>query len=450
MITTPSANAAAGRAALASVANCPRFVARQEYFGGVLYDRAGVGSAAYLTPAHYACLANPERGLEDGSAAHELQSLGVVLDPATRNYEVWPMFESPPRGMLRAPIRLYFEATRGCNLQCRYCFNASGPKRAFPDELTTGEAVQIIEQLRRDHVPELRLTGGEIMVRADSAELIRHAHQVGLAVSVNTNAAYDSGIADQLIATVPNLVIVSLDGIDEPQHQDLRGTGHAQIIENARRFRAAGLKVRVNMSLNRATVAGNLVERSVAFFAEHDLEVCLILLRPSGRATDDQVGDSFLLADELYRFIPRIQALRERFPTAKIGTSFDILSPREVRPAPDLDLNTCAAGVAGCNINSRGDFAACAFLAEMAPQFNWGNIRDTGYSVLPFWRQDPRLQEFRERSVAKAQNCVGCPSYRNGCHGTCIVQEYWRDLRAGRFDIYCLNEVEVARSAEAA
>jgi len=202
------------------------------------------------------------------------------------------------------------------------------------------------------------------------------------------------------------------------------------------------MKVRVNMSLNRRTIEGDLIERSVRYLTGQGLEVCMILLRPSGRATAEMVRESFLLADRLHEVMGRIKRLREELPGARIQTSFDIISPREVKPSPDLDLNTCAAGIAGCNINSRGEFASCAFLAEMDRSYNWGTIRTTDYSVLPFWRNDPRLLLFRQRSVAKAKGCLSCEYYLTRCQGTCIVQEYWRDLGPGRFDPYCLKEIE--------
>ena len=446
MITRPSSNAAASRPVLASVGNQPRFIAREEYFGGVLYDRAGVGSAGYLNKEQYTWLAAHARGLECSvpgqTFATELTELGVLSTDGENNYEVWPATAELPKGMLRSPIRLYFEITRGCNLNCSYCFNASGPGKEFTDELTTSEAMQIIDNLRRDDVPELRITGGEATVRADMFDLIHHAHSIGLAVSLNTNGVYNEARAAEIIEARPNLLIVSMDGVDRKTHVKLRGDNQEIILRNLELFKAAGLKVRVNMSLNRRTIEGDLMERSVRFLVERGLEVCMILLRPSGRATVQMVRDSFLLAGKLHEVMGRIQKLREELPSARIQTSFDIISPREVKPAPDLDLNTCAAGIAGCNINSRGEFAACAFLAEMDKSYNWGTIRDVDYSVLPFWREDPRLLLFRERSVAKAKGCLSCEYYLTRCQGTCIVQEYWRGLGPDRFDPYCLIEVE--------
>jgi len=431
---------------LTSVVGTPRYVVRAEYFGGVLYDRAGVGSAGYLQLEQYDWLMARAEGRELSAPGQnfiaELRNLGVLSENGVPNYEVWPTDEPLPQSMLRAPIRLYFEVTRGCNLSCTYCFNSSGPGKKFKDELSTDEAVRVIDNLRADGVPELRITGGEATVRRDTFDLIRHARGIGLAVSVNTNGVYDQEQAQQLIDAHPNLLIVSLDGIDRLVHVHLRGNNHGIVLRNIDLFRSAGLKVRVNMTLNHQTIAGDLIERSVRDLAARGFEVCLILLRPSGRATVEMVRDSFLLAGKLHEVMERIARLRKELPGARIQTSFDIISTREVKPAPDLDLNTCAAGIAGCNINSRGEFAACAFLAEMDREYNWNSIRDTGFSVLPFWRHDPRLSLFRQRSVAKAKGCLSCEYYLTRCEGTCIVQEYWRDMGPGRFDPYCLKEVE--------
>jgi radical SAM protein with 4Fe4S-binding SPASM domain len=446
MITRPSSNAAASRPVLRTVGAHPRYVVRQEYFGGLLYDRAGVGSAGYLRPEQYAWLAVRAEGGEPPAVGEEFErevrELGLLTAAGAIDYELWPAAGQLPSGMLRSPVRLYYELTRSCNLKCTYCFNESGPGRQFPDELRTEEAVRIIDNLRRDHVPELRLTGGEAVTRPDACDLIARARAIGLAVSLNSNGVYGEELAERVVRAGPNLIIVSLDGIDEEVHADLRGKNQAAVLRTLELYRRAGLKVRVNISLNRRTIEGDLIERSVRYLADRGLEVCLILLRPSGRATAEMVRESFLLADELHRFVGRVQTLREELPGVRIQTSFDIISPRAVKPAPDLDLNTCAAGIAGCNINSRGEFASCAFLAEMDAAFNWGTIRETGYSVLPFWRGDPRLKLFRERSVAKAKGCLSCEYYLTRCQGTCVVQEYWRGLAPGRFDPYCLKEVE--------
>ncbi len=446
MITRPSSNAAASRPVLTSVGSGPRFIVREEYFGGVIYDRAGVGSAGYLQRDQYAWLAAKAEADHLPTPGHtfaqEIAELGLLNADGSINYEVWPATEPLPTGMLRAPIRLYFEVTRGCNLSCSYCFNASGPGQQFPDELRTEEALRIITNLRCDGVPELRVTGGEAVTRRDTCDLIRHAREIGLAVSLNSNGVYGKTTANEVIQARPNLIIISLDGIDEPTHTQLRGKNRLAILRTLELYRSAEMKVRVNMSLNRRTIEGDLIERSVRFLTGLGLEVCLILLRPSGRATAEMVRESFLLADRLHEVMGRIKRLRQEMPAARIQTSFDIISPREVKPAPDLDLNTCAAGIAGCNINSRGEFASCAFLAEMDRSCNWGTIRATGYSVLPFWRSDPRLLLFRERSVAKAKGCLSCEYYLTRCQGTCIVQEYWRDMAPGRFDPYCLKEIE--------
>ena len=54
---------------------------------------------------------------------------------------------------LDAPICLTWELTYACNLQCTHCLSSSG--RRDPRELTTAEALHVVDELReigRAHV----------------------------------------------------------------------------------------------------------------------------------------------------------------------------------------------------------------------------------------------------------------------------------------------------------
>ena len=51
------------------------------------------------------------------------------------------------KGGLDAPICLTWELTYACNLACVHCLSSSG--RRDPDELTTAEAMSVVDQLDR-------------------------------------------------------------------------------------------------------------------------------------------------------------------------------------------------------------------------------------------------------------------------------------------------------------
>jgi hypothetical protein len=56
------------------------------------------------------------------------------------------------------PIYAVWEVTLACDLACRHCGSRAGKER--PDELTTAEALDLIDQMARLGVKEVTLIGG--------------------------------------------------------------------------------------------------------------------------------------------------------------------------------------------------------------------------------------------------------------------------------------------------
>ena len=52
----------------------------------------------------------------------------------------------------RAPLRVYWEITRACDLACRHCRAAAVAER-HPAELSTSEGVKLIERLAGFRAP---------------------------------------------------------------------------------------------------------------------------------------------------------------------------------------------------------------------------------------------------------------------------------------------------------
>ena len=66
---------------------------------------------------------------------------------------------------LDAPICLTWELTYACNLQCVHCLSSSGQRD--PRELTTAEAMKVLDDLRALQVFYINIGGGEPMIRRD-------------------------------------------------------------------------------------------------------------------------------------------------------------------------------------------------------------------------------------------------------------------------------------------
>jgi cyclic pyranopterin phosphate synthase len=73
----------------------------------------------------------------------------------------------------RAATKLRVSLTDRCNLRCRYCMPAEGLNwQPTPEILTQPEILRLLQLFRALGIRQVRLTGGEPLLRADLAELV--------------------------------------------------------------------------------------------------------------------------------------------------------------------------------------------------------------------------------------------------------------------------------------
>lgn len=120
-----------------------------------------------------------------------------------------------------APKEIYWEVTRACPLACTYCPSMATPKR-HPRELTTEEALALIEHLSKFSSPPPRLifTGGNPLCRPDLFELIGRANEYGFPIAVELSALPELS-ADrlkELAAAGVESIALNLNGSDGETH----------------------------------------------------------------------------------------------------------------------------------------------------------------------------------------------------------------------------------------
>ena len=113
-----------------------------------------------------------------------------------------------------------WEFTLGCNLRCSHCGSSAGKPR--PDELSTEEAFRVCEMLARVGCREVSLMGGEPLLRQDFGDVARCVRQLGMKLSVVSNGTLMEDHAEELEALRPEVVGISLDGVQE-SHEKIRG-----------------------------------------------------------------------------------------------------------------------------------------------------------------------------------------------------------------------------------
>ncbi len=159
-----------------------------------------------------------------------------------------------------APLRVYWELTRACDLACRHCRAEAIPCRD-PEELTIVEGFRLLDQLAEfsSPAPHVILTGGDPLKRPDFLALVEHAVAAGLPVSVAPSA---TGLLTRekiraLRAAGVEAMSLSLDGSIAGRHDGLRGIPgtFVRTVAAIRDVLDAGIPLQINTLVTDETFA---------------------------------------------------------------------------------------------------------------------------------------------------------------------------------------------------
>jgi AdoMet-dependent heme synthase len=159
----------------------------------------------------------------------------------------------------QAPILLFWETTKACNLACRHC-RAEAIAAPQPGQLSTDEGFQLIEDLRgfTPRMPVVVFTGGDPFMRSDLFEIAERARSfgmpIGFAPSVTPLLTADA--ARRMREVDAKTVSISLDGADATTHEGVRGVeDHFRLTQEAVRMLVReGHTVQINTTVMRSNV----------------------------------------------------------------------------------------------------------------------------------------------------------------------------------------------------
>ena len=131
-----------------------------------------------------------------------------------------------PRDYTKTPMNVYWEMTQSCALACRHC-RAEAISTPHPLELNFEESLAFLQQIPDfgAPLPQLILTGGDPLARADLFELIDEARKLYIPVSI-TPAATLALTREKLTRLKEHGVGglgLSLDGSTADRHDAIRG-----------------------------------------------------------------------------------------------------------------------------------------------------------------------------------------------------------------------------------
>ena len=164
------------------------------------------------------------------------------------------------RDYAQTPLNVYWEMTQACPLACRHC-RAAAVSTAHPQELNFQESLAFLGQISEfgDPLPQLILTGGDPLARADLFELIDAARRLRIGISI-TPAASPALTRDVLVRLKEHGVEglgLSLDGSTVSRHDSIRGVNGTfdRTIQAIGWAKELGLPLQVNTLVSEETEA---------------------------------------------------------------------------------------------------------------------------------------------------------------------------------------------------
>jgi len=151
-----------------------------------------------------------EKGLETFTGGGEERLREALKDPHVRK-----PFTSG------APFLIVWDVTYACNLRCKHCYANAG--KPLTDELTTEEALKVVDTLGEAGVAALAFSGGEPLVRKDILKLIDRGKDYEMHVSIATNGTLlTKENVKKLEEHGLDFIQISLDGTKDA-HEAFRG-----------------------------------------------------------------------------------------------------------------------------------------------------------------------------------------------------------------------------------
>ena len=347
-----------------------------------------------------------------------------------------------------APFLVVWDFTHKCNLNCKHCYSNSGATQE--EELSTKEALDVVDQLSDAGVTALAFSGGEPLTRKDFFEVANHAIEKGLYVSVATNGTLlTKEMVQKLKQAKINYVEISIDGATAKTHDTFRGVTGA--FDKA----VAGLKncVEADLCACIATTAtkNNLQEIPAIIDLAEEIgaeRFTYFNFIPTGRGKEH--FDQDLSAEEreqlMHYLVNRMSkgckttilttapqlarvALQCQGPskTGEVTMSMAHMQTAKVskKAVPLADfIGGCGAGRLYCSLSPQGDVHPCVFFPV-----NVGNLKTERFSDI--WLHSKMFNTLRDRSnltgacgkCTYKYICGGCRARANAYHDDFLASD---------------------------
>jgi radical SAM protein with 4Fe4S-binding SPASM domain len=354
------------------------------------------------------------------------------------------------------PARALWEITARCDLCCDHCLVDGGAARE--GELSTEEALDLVDQLAQLGVKAVTLTGGEPMLRDDWPLLARRVRERGMILRLSANGHHLDDRALALLVELGRELFA--DGLEATHDRVRHGPRGKEGRSSFHRVVAALERLRRTSILpNAITAVGvhNISELPAihALLKDKGVGVWMVqLAHRTGRLRSPRPGEGAAAPLDLGQLLELeaflVSGARDPLLQPVVHNSIGYMSPNEPilrssgRRGPARFWTGCRCGVASVGIEPDGGVKGCA--NQIGAPFVVGNVRTERLRAI--WEDRVRWHWLHPLPEAMGPSCIGCALARI-CQAGCTALSF--GATGHYFDNpYCLRRAHRADAAEGA
>lgn len=358
----------------------------------------------------------------------QLQIKSSNLDVSKNKLTILPSLPILKNALV-SPMVAYLLVTSKCNLRCKHCFVSEAlVNNPSMSEMSLNQIKSTVDELKKNNVLKIILTGGEVFLRPDIVEIIDYIFNQGLLMQINTNATLiNAEILGKLVKykSLINHFTVSLEGL-MIKHDEIRGqNNYNRVIDAIQLIKEHSFDLLVNITIKKSVIQDidkimkELLELGVSRFN-------FSRMRPTGinREYMDEFFDyslndynDFMKKNYSYQ---KKYALKEYVDNMDSSELFDVLGVY------------CSAAAYTAAIYPDGRVSPCSFLDEVFSTLDiqFDNILEK--SFFDIWRNSKSFLYMRNFK----NKCPEACEYLNICGKQCPLESYKQGDLHGR-SLYC-------------
>ena len=330
-----------------------------------------------------------------------------------------------------------WEITLRCNIHCLHC-GSNADKHKRPKELSTEEALGLIEQLADLGCKRVVLSGGEPFMRKDWSVLAHRIVTLGMTCQYISNGyMVNDDILDVLEQLGTKYVGFSLDGSNAKTHDFIRGKKGVfdHLIQVFDRMKQRGFQVGVVSTIHKGNI--NELDGIKNVLLEHGVDIWQIqTANVRGRMPKEWA----ITDKDFYSIAEFIAKNRKRYEDLLIITEADCTGYfSKLTPYMGMKRwNGCNAGMNTIGIESDGGIKGC--LSMQDNKYIEGNIREQ--SLREIWENPEKFGYNRRFKMSDLQGiCKDC-KYGGICRGGCSekAESYTGKLHSQPFCLYDMEK----------